>query len=72
MPQCPRLQMLDLKAAAATEATAGVFAFPAGGLWGLARHRLLMSAGDPFADVNRVSRHVRKVQSATLHANFGI
>jgi len=40
-----------------------------GGLCGpkvLARHRLLMSALHPFADVNRVSRHVRKVPTSDI------
>ena len=41
--------MLDLKASAAAEVTAGVSVFQRGGLWGpkvLARHRLLMTALD--------------------------
>jgi hypothetical protein len=61
---CPRLQMLDLRRPSPPRLQAGMFAFPAGGLSApkvLAEHRLLMSALDPFADVNRVSRQVRKV-----------
>jgi hypothetical protein len=50
-----------LALAAATEVTAGVFVFQRVAYVGpkvLAEHRLLMSAPKPFADVNRVSRHV--------------
>lgn len=46
-----------------------VFAFPAGDLCGPKVHvedRLLMSAVKPFADINRVSRQVRRGTQADI------
>jgi hypothetical protein len=61
--------MLDLKAAAVTEDTAGVFVFQRVAYVVprfLAGHRRLMAALDLCADVNRVSRQVGNVPMSDI------